>query len=285
MKDYYSILGVQENATQDELKKAYRTLAMQYHPDRNKSSESESKFKEINEAYDTLGNEDKRQDYDQQRKFGGSQPGGFHFEFRGGGSPFGDIFEQIFRGQGFDHFTQRPARNPDTQVQLNITLEEAFTGKSVPIQFTDSAGQNINLVVNIPAGIDSGYRLRYAGNGSRTHANLAPGDLYITVFVTPHSVFERSGPHLLTTLKANIWETLVGVDKLVSVIEGGTVSMKVPPLSKDQTLLKLKGKGMPLSNNSSSRGDLMVRLHVDLPQQLDQDQLDAITKWAQTQTS
>ena len=164
-------------------------------------------------------------------------------------------------------------------------MEEAFTGKSVPIQFTDSAGQNINLVVNIPAGIDSGYRLRYAGNGSRTHANLAPGDLYITVFVTPHSVFERSGPHLLTTLKANIWETLVGVDKLVSVIEGGTVSMKVPPLSKDQTLLKVKGKGMPLSNNSSSRGDLMVRLHVDLPQKLDQDQLDAITKWAQTQTS
>jgi DnaJ-class molecular chaperone len=77
----------------------------------------------------------------------------------------------------------------------------------------------------------------------------------------------------------------VGVDKLVSVIEGGTVSMKVPPLSKDQTLLKVKGKGMPLSNNSSSRGDLMVRLHVELPQKLDQDQLDAISKWAQTQTS
>lgn len=284
MKDYYSILGVQENTTPDELKKAYRALAMKYHPDRNKSSEAESKFKEINEAYDTLSNEEKKHEYDQNRRFGQSHPGGFHFEFRGGGSPFGDIFEQIFRGQGFDPFSRQPTRNPDTQVQLNITLEEAFSGKSVPIQFTDSGGQNINLVVNIPAGIDSGYRLRYAGNGSRTHANLAPGDLYITVVVGPHTSFERSGPHLISTVKLSIWETLVGCEKLVPVIEGGTVSLKVPQLTKDQTLLRVKGKGMPLSNNSSVRGDLMVRVQVELPQTLDQQQVDAISAWAKPAT-
>jgi DnaJ-class molecular chaperone len=284
MKDYYSILGVADNANAEELKKAYRALAMKYHPDRNKTNEAEAKFKEINEAYDTLGNEDKRQEYDQQRKFGGNHAG-FNFEFRGGGSPFGDIFEQLFRGQGFDPFNQRPSRNPDTHVQLNISLEEAFRGKSVPIQFTDSGGQTINLVVNIPAGIDTGYRLRYAGNGARTHPNLSPGDLFITVVVTPHSSFERSGPHLLTTVAVSIWETLVGCEKLVPVIEGSTVSVKIPSLSKDQTVLRVKGKGMPLSNNSSTRGDLMVKIQVELPQSLDQDQQDTISKWAEARKS
>ncbi len=282
MKDYYSTLGVSESASADELKKAYRSLAMKYHPDRNKTPEAESKFKEINEAYDTLSDENKRNEYDQMRR-GGGQPGGFHFEFRGGGSPFGDIFEQLFRGQGFDPFAQRqPTRNPDAQVQLNITLEEAFTGKSVPVQFTDSSGKQVNLVVNIPSGIDNGYRLRYAGNGTRTHQNFPPGDLYITVFTIPHPQFERNGPHLISSLTVSLWESLVGAEKNIPLIEGGSIDLKVPPLSKEQTLLRVKGKGMPMGNNSRARGDLMVRLVVDMPSTLDESQIESIKSWIKT---
>jgi DnaJ-class molecular chaperone len=278
MKDYYQTLGVQESASPDELKKAYRSLAMQFHPDRNKSPEAESRFKEINEAYDTLGDENKRAQYDQTRQFG-NPPGGFHFEFRGGGSPFGDIFEQIFRTQGFDPFGQQVPRNPNTQVQLNITLEEAFAGKSVPVQFTDSAGKSVNLVVNIPAGVESGYRLRYAGNGPRTHPTLPPGDLYITVMVARHPRFERDGPHLITNVNLGLWESLVGTEKKLATVEGGTIDLKIPALSRDGAVLRVKNKGMPMGNNSGNRGDLMVRLCVDLPKTLTDAQRSTIQSW------
>ncbi len=273
MKDYYKILGVAENASNDELKRAYRTLAMQYHPDRNKNSDAEGKFIEINEAYNVLSDEGKRAEYDQQKSFGGGFPGGFNFEFRNGAHPFGDIFEQIFRGQG-----PRMAKNPDTQVQINISLQEAFTGKSMPIQFTDNSGNSVNLVVNIPAGVESGYRLRYAGNGTRTQSNLPPGDLYITVIVGMDPNFQRNGTNLLTTLEVPLWESIVGTEKHVPLIDGGTAVLRVPELTSDQTLLRLKGKGMP-TRSPNTRGDLLVRLVVKMPESLTQEQKDTITQW------
>jgi len=283
MKDYFKILGVDENASKEDLKKAYRELAMRYHPDRNKEADAETKFKDITEAYDVLNDDTKRAQWEQQRNGGGFESGGFNFHFRGGASPFGDIFEQIFRGQGFDPFSQRqPTRNADTHIQLNITLEEAYAGKTVPIQFTDNSGKNVNLVVTVPAGVENGLRLRYAGNGTRVQPNLPPGDLYITIFVTPHDKFERNGPHLFGEIPVSVWEALLGCEKNISTIDGTAVSLKIPSLSADQTILRIKNKGMPVSHNSKQRGDLMMRVKHVMPTSLTPEQTAQLKTWIQT---
>ena len=274
MKDYYQILGVDATASQEEIKKAYRSLAVKYHPDKNSDHSAEDKFKEINEAYENVGDAGKRQQYDQQRQFGnsaGGGPFGFHFHNAGFGN-MDDIFGDFLRNMGGG----RPQRNPDTSVQLNISLEDAFNGKSVPIQFTDNSGQQVNVVVNIQPGVDNGTRLRYAGNGSRVNTAFPPGDLYINIAIVPHPVFERSGPHLITNININIWESLVGADKSVPTIEGSTVQLKVPALTKDQTYLRVKEKGMSIGK---SRGDLMVKVNVQLPNSLNDAQIQTIKGW------
>lgn len=288
MKDLYNILGLAETATEDEIKKAFRSLALKYHPDRNPGADGDAKFKEINEAYSVLSDPQKRQQYDQQRKFGGFQggfqgsPHGHHFEFRTnfGQAGINDIFENFFKGGGFGPFAQqRPTRNADTNLQLNITLEDAFGGISMPVQWTDSSGQTVNLNINIPAGIENGARIRYPGNGSRQHANLPPGDLIIIIFIEPHVKFERQGPHLITTLEVNLWESLVGTEKTLLTIDGKQVKVSIPALSTDQLVLRLPNKGMIVRAGSQTRGDLLVRLHVKMPQTLTEQQHTQIQSW------
>lgn len=283
MKDLYNILGVSDSATDDEIKKAFRALALKYHPDRNPGTDGEEKFKEINEAYSILSDQQKRQQYDQQKKFGHGGAG-THFEFRTnfhGANGLNDIFENFFKGGGFGPFAQqRPTRNPDTNVQLTITLEDAFKGTSVPVQWTDSSGQSINLNVNIPEGIENGARIRYPGNGSRNNANLPPGDLNIIVLIEQHPRFERQGPHLITTLEINLWESLVGVEKTLQTIENTQVKVTVPALSTDQLVLRLPNKGMKIRAGTNSRGDLLVRLRIRLPQKLTQQQQTQILNWS-----
>lgn len=284
MQDYYQILGVSPEASEADIRSAYRRLAMQYHPDRNPGDKAaEAKFKEINAANETLGDANRRAQYDQERQFGamgggtGGGPFGFGFEFgRGGGSPFDSIFEQMFGGRPFGG---RPARNSDTTVALNITLEDAFRGKSIPVQFTDSAGQNVNLVVNIPAGVESGTRLRYAGNGSRVRQDLPPGDLFIIINIANHPIYERSGPHLIMHLKVDLWTLLVGGERSVTSIDGSVMQVKIPPMTSDQTALRVPNKGMPLKNGGSARGDLMVRVIMVMPVALTSEQQETITKW------
>lgn len=289
MKDFYALLGVADTATEEEIKKAFRSLALKYHPDRNPGAEGEAKFKEINEAYGVLSDPHKRQQYDQQRKFGGFQggfqanPQGHHFEFRTnfGQANINDIFENFFRGGGFGPFAQqRPTKNPDTSLQINITLEQAFAGTSVPVQWTDSSGQTVNLNINIPEGIDSGSRIRYPGNGSRHNSNLPPGDLIIIVLVDPHGRFERQGAHLITTLDVNVWESLVGTEKTLVTIDGSHVKLIVPELSTDQLVLRVPNKGMPIKAGTKSRGDMLVRLRVRLPSKLTPEQREQIQTWS-----
>jgi DnaJ-class molecular chaperone len=289
MKDFYALLGVAETATEDEIKKAFRSLALKYHPDRNPGADGDAKFKEINEAYSVLSDTQKRQQYDQQRKFGGFQggfqrsPHGQHFEFRTnfGQAGINDIFENFFKGGGFGPFAQqRPTKNPDTSLQINISLEQAFTGTSVPIQWTDSSGQSINLNINIPEGIESGSRIRYPGNGSRHNASLPPGDLIIIVLVEPHTRFERQGAHLITSLDVSVWESLVGTEKTLVTIDGSHVKISVPELSTDQLMLRLPNRGMPIKAGTKSRGDMLVRLKVRMPTTLTQQQREQIQTWS-----
>lgn len=279
MKDYYQILGVDSAASQEDIKKAYRNLAVKYHPDKNKDKLAEEKFKEINEAYEHIGDTVKRQQYDQQRQFGaggtGGPFGGFHFHTTGFGN-MDDILGEIFRNSGFGPMGGRPQRNADTSVQLNISLEDAFNGKSFPIQFTDSSGQQVNVVVNIQPGVENGTRLRFAGNGSRVNPAFPPGDLYVNIAILPHSVFERSGPHLITNININLWESLVGVEKSIQTIDGTKVVVKIPTLTKEGTFLRVKEKGMPIGK---SRGDLMVKVAVQMPNSLTDEQIKTIKGW------
>ena len=294
MKNYYDILGVSKQASGEDIKKSYRKLAMKYHPDRDNSVASVEKFKEINEAYETLGDEVKRQQYDQQREFGGHMggmgggmgqgpfTGGFNFHAQGAPPGFESIFEQIFGNNPFGGgpFAQRAARNSDTHIQLTISLEEAFVGKTLPIQFTDSSGKPVNVNVTIQPGVESGTRLRYAGNGSRTHGNLPPGDLYVTIVVSGHDRWERSGAHLVTSLEVPLWSCLAGCEVPLVTIDGGTINIRIPPLTRDQSVLRIKEKGMPTNAGARTRGDLLVKVVMQMPTSLTPQQAQQLGEWA-----
>lgn len=289
MKDYYKLLEVDQSATQDEIKKAYRKLAVKYHPDKNKDDGAEDKFKEINDAYTTLSDETKRQQYDQQRtnpfasNFGaGGHSGGFYTNspFGNGFASFDEMFGDFLRsGFGNGGNGGRQQKNPDTTVQLNVSLEDAFNGKSIPVQFTDNSGQQVNVVVNLPAGIESGTRMRFAGNGPKHHQNLPQGDLYVVIAIVPHNRFERSGPHLITSTNISTWESLIGSEKSIVTIDGTSILLKIPSLTKDQTMLRIKDKGMPILN-STARGDLLVKINVELPTSLTDIQKTTIKGWS-----
>jgi curved DNA-binding protein len=287
MQDFYKILGVDEAATQEQIKKAFRQLAKQYHPD-NQEHGDDQKFKEINQAYDILGDAAKRQQYNQQRKFGGNFQQWHHtggpapFEFHANfGGDINEIFENFFGRGGFNPFSQsRPMRNPDQVVQITITLEDAFSGTSLPIQWTNSSQQTTQLNVNIPAGIEHGTRIRYPGNGSRANPNLPPGDLIIIVHLQPHTRFERHSSNLITTLDLNLWESLIGTEKMIQTICNQQIKVTVPELSTANTILRVPHKGMPLNSGTNSRGDLLIKLNIPLPTKLTQEQISIIQNWA-----
>lgn len=273
MEDHYSTLGVAENASQDEIKSAYRKLAMQYHPDKNQgNAEAEEKFKRINAAYAELGEPDSRARYDQMRKFGG-QAGpnqfhqqGFNFNFGFGGGSIDDIIQQFFSQHGFHH-ANRQARNRDFTFQLHLTLEEAFTGKKTPVHFNVD-GRDYNLNVDIPPGVESGTRIRYQGHGDNSIPNVPPGDLYIHIQVVEHTVFKRNGPNLFTELKVNALDAIVGSDYEITCIDGQKVKLTIPPGTQHGTNLRLRERGMPQGRFGQSRGDCIVQIQIEIPTNL-----------------
>ena len=279
MEDYYKILELNESASQDDIKAAYRKMAKQHHPDLNKgNAASEAKFKQINEANDTLGDPQKRAQYDQQRKFGQGGPGGnpfqgfhggfpgadFHFNF-GGGNQFDDIINQFF-GQGFGRGQQVP-RNRDYQFNLNVNLEEAFSGKVMPVAF-EVNGQQTSINVSIPAGVDNGMKLRFQGHGDRSVPNQPPGDLYVTVIINDHPIFQRHGPHLHTNLKIDAQD--------FKSIDGTQLQISVPAGAQAGSTLRVQGHGMPLHNNAKQRGDLYIHIEIEIPKNLTTQQQDLL---------
>jgi len=283
MTDHYSTLGLSDSASQDEIKTAYRNLAKKWHPDLNKDNpDAEAKFKQINEANDILSDPQKRAQYDQQRKFGNMNggspfgPGGFTFDF-GHGNPFDDMINQFF-GQAFRQ--QHPVKNKDYQFTLNITLEEAFAGKSLPINF-EVNGQSRNIVVNIPAGVQHGTRLRYQGYGDKSINNLPPGDLFVTVSINDHPVFRRDGPHLHMALKLDALSAIVGTKRELTAIDGTHLSINIPAGTQTGAILRVAGNGMPVHNNARQRGDLFITVNISIPKDLNVEQFEQIKTIAQ----
>jgi curved DNA-binding protein len=288
-KDYYQILGVPRTATQDDIKKAYRKLARQYHPDNNPGDkQAEAKFKEANEANEVLSDPQKRQKYDalgsqwQQYQRTGGRPGGFDWNqwttqtqaydvndlndlFGDGG--FSDFFTRIFGGAGSGRpgggsVHRAPARGRDYEQPIEIPLRDAFSGTTLTLQ---KDGQK--LEVKVPAGVKTGSKIRMAGQGEAGRQGGAAGDLYLVVTVQPDPHFEREGDDLKTEAPVDLYTLILGGEAMVKTLSG-QVSMKVPPETQPGRIIRLRGQGMPTMRDPQQRGDLYVKVQARLPQHL-----------------
>ncbi len=303
-KDYYKVLGADKNATQDELKKTYRRLARKYHPDVNPGNKkAEERFKEINEAYEVLGDPDKRKKYDElgsswqqwqrsgrdPRQYDWSQwtsgggpggaPGGVHVEWSGdlgdlfGGSEggiFSDFFRTIFggaqvggtrtaedllRGAG-----RRATRRPGAQVQVEVTLEEAYHGTSRTLEQGDR-----RVRVKIPPGARDGSTVRVPNRGDS--GSGPEGDVYLKIKVRPHVVFTRSGNDLRCEAPVDLYTAVLGGELRLPTLDGD-VLLRIPSGTSSGKVFRLRGKGMPDPRNPREFGDLLVTARIQVPEQL-----------------
>jgi curved DNA-binding protein len=286
-KDYYDILGVNKKASDEEIKRAYRKLAMKYHPDRNPNKkEAEERFKEINEAYAVLSDKEKRKQYDtfgaegfRQRfsqedifrgfdfdeilsgLFGGRGRREFRFGGRGG-FDFGDIFA----GQGGYQDTGRmPQKGEDVLYELSISLEEAASGGEKRVSYRKN-GRIEEVSVKIPRGIPSGKKLRLAGKGMQGRNGGPPGDLYLQISVRDHPIFTREGDDLVVEKEVGFSEAVLGTTVEVPTLEGKK-RVKVPPGTQSHTKMRLKGLGLPRFQREG-RGDELVKVIVRVPKRV-----------------
>ena len=288
-RDYYEVLGVSKNASDDEIKKAYRKLAVKYHPDKNPGDkEAEAKFKEINEAHDVLSDKQKRARYDQfgHAGVGGASGGGGYGGFSG--NPFGGFGGQSFNfdfgGGGLDDIlgslfgfgaagSRRPRRGADYQTSVTLTFEEAIFGttKSVTV---DGA----SLKVKIPAGIDDGMSIRLRGKGGPApEGGSEAGDLYVKVRVKPHKSLTREGAIILSEEKIDMVDAALGCEIDVETVDG-KITMKVPAGTQSGTPFKLSGHGVPFRADGD-RGPHIVTVIVETPKNLSKKQKELLTEF------
>ncbi len=266
-KDYYAILGVDKKADGATIKKKYRQLARELHPDKTKGDRKlEDRFKEVSEAYDILSDDKKRAEYDQARemfksgafKQGANQfSGDFSDLFNGGG----DIFSQIFGGR------RGPRKGADVQASITLSFRDSIFGKEVDLK--------PNLTVRIPAGISDGGKVRVKGRGEPGEAG--PGDLYVVVNVVPHPVFTRKGENIHLTVPVTFSEAALGADIPVPTLEGDEVKVRIAPGTPNGKTFRVKGRGVKKGINA---GDLMVSIEVQVPQRVDGNAKKALEDFA-----
>lgn len=302
-KDYYRILGIERSASADDVRKAYRKLAMQHHPDRNPGNkEAEEKFKEINEAYQVLSDPQKRSRYDQlgsaysnwQQRGGtpndfdwsqwfsgqpGAQTGGTRVEYGDLNDLFGqDIFSEFFRSifggtGGGAQTSARTRQAPAYQQPITITLEEAYHGTTRTLQSDDR-----RLQVRIPAGVKTGSKVRVA------HGGPEGLDLYLIVEVEPDARFERQGDDLRGSATIDLFTAALGGEAEIDTMEG-TVKLKIPAGTQPEQMFRLAGRGMPRLKSAQNKGDLFVRVKVRIPKELSEKQKSLLQEAARLKSS
>ncbi len=360
-RDYYEVLGVQRDVSAEDLKKAYRKLAVKFHPDKNPGdAQAEENFKELGEAYDVLSDPDKRAAFDRFGHAAFSQGGGggraaahdpfdiFKEVFGGGGGGnggMGGIFEQFFGGGGGGRGGERESkqRGSDLRYDMQITLEESASGVEKEIEVTKleacggckgsgaesgskvvscgtcggrgqvvssrgffqvsqtcprcrGTGQTVErpcpkcrgegraettgrIKFKIPAGVDDGSKMRIAGNGEAGIRGGPRGDLYVVIHVKEHELFEREGENLYCEVPVNFTTAALGGDIKIPTLDGG-MDLKVPAGTQSGSVFKVRGKGMPSVNNSNSRGDILARLVIAVPQKLNAEQRKKLEEYS-----
>ena len=301
-EDYYKILGVQKSASNDDIKKAYRKLAMKYHPDHTKGDKAaEEKFKKISEAYAVLSDKEKRKEYDtfgaegfRQRfsqedifrgfdfsdifsdlGFGGNffsgrgrgRGGGMRFNF-GGGSPFGSQTQH-----------QATMKGSDLVYELPLTLKEIATGTEKTISLQHQAGTE-KITVKIPKGMITGKKLRLAGKGSPSPVGGAPGDLFIQAKMLSDPLYRAENYDLYMNHELKLSEAVLGTSISVPTLDGKKLSLKIPPGTKPGTKMRMSGHGLPHMKDQK-KGDLYVKIQVNLPKTLSDEQRKLIEKLAE----
>jgi DnaJ-class molecular chaperone len=303
-KDYYSTLGVAKTATEKEIKQAYRKLARKHHPDVNPNDKSaEARFKEVNEAYEVLGDAEKRRKYDElganwrmYEQAGAAGPqagwnvhpggaGGFRTmtedemrEMFGDQDPFSDFFHAFFGGAGAS--TGRAGRatrgraareGRDFEQEIELGLEDAFHGTTRRLSISQD-GQARTVDVRIPAGVGDGSRVRIAGEGEHGTGGARAGDLYLRVRIAPHPRFERKGRDLYSRVAVPLTTAVLGGEADVTTLGGRSLRLKIPGGTQNGQVFRLKGQGMPAAGKPAETGDLYATVDVQLPRSLTPEQ-------------
>lgn len=298
-KDYYKVLGIDKSASTAEIKKAFRKLAVKYHPDKNAGDKNaEDKFKEVNEANEVLSDSEKRKKYDElgenwkytqqterstnrgqwanqsnpfeqagQRKY---SSGRGNYENVGG--DFSDFFESIFGNRG--NYGQSPAKGQDLQAEVNMSLEEAFHGTIRELQSGDE-----RIRITIKPGVNDGQVLRIKGKGNPGIRGTSRGDILLTVHIVPHSHFERKGDDLYSNIPVNLYSAILGGHQLVRTLKG-TIKATIAPGTDNGKVLRLKGMGMPKFGKVDEKGDLYAKTVIAIPKNLSDEEIELFKQLA-----
>ena len=316
-KDFYATLGVSSSASQDEIKKAYRKLAKKYHPDANASdAKAGERFKEISEANNVLSDPAKRKQYDEMRRLGAFDGGGFggfgggrsargagarggatqNINFEefdiGGLGGLGDLFSSMFGG-GETRQSARargPEKGQTVEASLDIPFRTAAHGGKVPIDLEVSEECNTchgtgevrarrKVLVNVPPGVDTGSKIRLKGQGGKGNANGPPGDLVITFNVLPDKFYKRDGLDVIATVPLNIAQATLGTKISVKTLDGKKVAIKIPPGTPSGKRFRVRGQGI---QKGDKKGDLIVEVSIQVPEKLSEEQERMMKEFAES---
>jgi molecular chaperone DnaJ len=291
-KDFYQLLGVSKSSSPDEIKKAYRKLAMQYHPDKNPGNKkAEEKFKEISEAYEVLSDTEKKKNYDQFGHADGNPFSGADGFNRGGprsngggmgGDPFADIFGDLFGGAGGGNpfgsgrSRQQAARGSDLRYTLSVTLEEVYSGAEKVVSFMRQNGSKeeaAKLSVSVPPGVKEGQRLKLSNEGDKP-SGVPAGDLYVIINIQEHLLFKREEHDVMLDMPVTYTDAILGAEIEVPTL-AGKVQIKIPSGTHSGQTLRLKGKGFPKLGGIGN-GDMLLRLIVDTPAKINSRQKEIL---------
>jgi molecular chaperone DnaJ len=281
-KDFYKVLGVDKKATPDEIKKKYRSLARDLHPDKNQGNTAlEEKFKAVSEAYDILSDSKKRAEYDEARSMferggfraptgGGQYQGGDFADMFGGGNPQ-DIFANLFGGGG----RRGPRKGSDLQTESTITFKESVFGTTLDLKLNTDGNGPQNISARVPAGVNDGAKIRVKGKGAPGEGGA--GDLFIQLHVKPHPIFSRKGEHLTLILPVTFPEAALGADLKVPTLAGDDVTVRLAAGTPTGRVLRVKGRGI---KKGAITGDLLITIEVQVPRRVEGKAEEAIKAFA-----